>query len=406
MQAPGQHYTYTAADIERYYNGSMPLAEMHALEKAALDDPFLADALEGYMHTQTPVADVQELKEKIQRRSMKVVALPWLRRSVAMRVAALLILLVGIGWLGYSVFNGKMENLALQSKPAPKMKSEPLAPRTDTVVAAPAEQTGKEETGKKEAVARVHPTSKKRPIPEKKTMPVPEKAPATALAPQPQTFSNAHVDDVVKTPVEKAMPSLNKTARLQNPVGERSFSLRVIDTSGNPVPFATAYEKNHNRATQADAQGNLSLTAPDSSLTVMVQATGFKTQQMKLRADDTTRTITLPRAEAQLNEVVVTALGKNASRSRVRLEAAKPRGGQAQFDKYVDENLDWPVDDDDAGGEVTLSFDVDKKGNAVAIQIEQSLCERCDSTAVKLIRDGAKWRKTNKEAKAKAHIRF
>lgn len=38
---------YTAEDIKRYLGGQMSPAEMHALEKAALNDPFLADAIEG-----------------------------------------------------------------------------------------------------------------------------------------------------------------------------------------------------------------------------------------------------------------------------------------------------------------------------------------------------------------------
>lgn len=34
-------------DIERYLRGELSAEEMHALERAALDDPFLAEALEG-----------------------------------------------------------------------------------------------------------------------------------------------------------------------------------------------------------------------------------------------------------------------------------------------------------------------------------------------------------------------
>ena len=34
------------ADIEKYLNGKLSPSEMHALEKKALDDPFLAEALE------------------------------------------------------------------------------------------------------------------------------------------------------------------------------------------------------------------------------------------------------------------------------------------------------------------------------------------------------------------------
>lgn len=45
------HIEYTQADIERYLQGKMTNAEMHAIEKAALQDPFLADAIEGYKIT-------------------------------------------------------------------------------------------------------------------------------------------------------------------------------------------------------------------------------------------------------------------------------------------------------------------------------------------------------------------
>jgi hypothetical protein len=38
---------YTAADLQRYVQGKLSAREMHAMEKAALDDPFLADAMEG-----------------------------------------------------------------------------------------------------------------------------------------------------------------------------------------------------------------------------------------------------------------------------------------------------------------------------------------------------------------------
>ena len=37
-------------DIEKYLNGKLTPAEMHALEKKALSDPFLAEALEGAEH--------------------------------------------------------------------------------------------------------------------------------------------------------------------------------------------------------------------------------------------------------------------------------------------------------------------------------------------------------------------
>src|SRR4051812_11453005 len=42
------HNNFSAADIERYRRGQLSPAQMHAMEKAAMEDSFLADAMEGY----------------------------------------------------------------------------------------------------------------------------------------------------------------------------------------------------------------------------------------------------------------------------------------------------------------------------------------------------------------------
>lgn len=49
-----EHIYYTLQDIERYLNGSMTPQEMHELEKAALTDPLLADAIDGYSNVIRP----------------------------------------------------------------------------------------------------------------------------------------------------------------------------------------------------------------------------------------------------------------------------------------------------------------------------------------------------------------
>lgn len=51
MSATDHIKHYSAADIQRYLEGGMLPAEMHELEKAALEDPFLADAIEGMQQT-------------------------------------------------------------------------------------------------------------------------------------------------------------------------------------------------------------------------------------------------------------------------------------------------------------------------------------------------------------------
>ena len=45
---PSDHARPVSAElIQAYLEGKLPAAEAHALERAALDDPFLAEAIEG-----------------------------------------------------------------------------------------------------------------------------------------------------------------------------------------------------------------------------------------------------------------------------------------------------------------------------------------------------------------------
>jgi TonB family protein len=80
-------------DIEKYLRGELTPAEMHALEKRALDDPFLADALEGasQLSPHELNADLQSLHKALNERvdEKKVISL-WVWTA---RIAAGLILI-------------------------------------------------------------------------------------------------------------------------------------------------------------------------------------------------------------------------------------------------------------------------------------------------------------------------
>src|SRR5207237_1184848 len=104
IQSPENNF-FTAADIERYHKGEMSAEERHALEKAALDDPFLADALEGYAYTTHATEDLEKIKARLQPKTVqKKTIVLW---KTWMKVAAVL-LVVGAGvWL---MFRTSSEN--------------------------------------------------------------------------------------------------------------------------------------------------------------------------------------------------------------------------------------------------------------------------------------------------------
>jgi len=104
---------FTAADIEKYWKGKLSAAEMHAIEKAAMDDPFLADALEGYKNIDLGEAGLDSLNERLDKRVGAVVPFLNLKRKrfTWVRAAAAIIIIVGVGLLVQQlVFSDRNKN--------------------------------------------------------------------------------------------------------------------------------------------------------------------------------------------------------------------------------------------------------------------------------------------------------
>ena len=118
---------YTAEDIRNYHQGLMTPAERHAIEKAALDDPFLADAIEGYAYSNSSASDLQELKQRLNEkvRSAKIIPLQPARKNYNwMKVAAMLLLFAGASYLVYEfAFKNKEGDIAMNKSNEPSDKS-------------------------------------------------------------------------------------------------------------------------------------------------------------------------------------------------------------------------------------------------------------------------------------------
>src|SRR5688500_16460762 len=105
-------------DIEKYLNGELTPAQMHALEKKALDDPFLADALEGAQHLSPDelATDFSLLQAALNKRVEKQQG-GWLW---PMRIAAGLLLVAASTYFVISVYNPQQDkNLALHQEKEP-----------------------------------------------------------------------------------------------------------------------------------------------------------------------------------------------------------------------------------------------------------------------------------------------
>ena len=238
----GQHKNitgYSASDIEKYRKGELSAREMHELERAALEDPFLADALEGMeLHSSLhqpagtgwsdgePAVsgwdrDLEELRGRLQSRvAGKADKKAILYRRIWIRWAAAVILFIGAGsvtWyslLSKSKLTPSRASAVMEARrktgsaepPLATQQAQPSSATADSTALAPDNRTAlNEKTAPAPATGVTIPTTvarssaplaRRHPIPGNDassiaTIPsATDKAPATATSDAETTFSN------------------------------------------------------------------------------------------------------------------------------------------------------------------------------------------------------------------------
>jgi len=182
------------------------------------------------------------------------------------------------------------------------------------------------------------------------------------------------------------------------------FRGRVTDANNNPLPFANITNTTDNVGTYSDAKGNFTLVSPDSVLDVQVRSLGFENSNIRLRNDVSNNQITM-NDDRSLSEVIVSRKKINSSRSRdanMKFEEPEPADGWEYYDTYLVNNLNVPETFEtkpSSSSEVEVSFEVNKDGEPVNIKVEKSLCDKCDKEAIRLVKEGPKWKRKAKKGK-------
>ncbi len=472
----------SAADIEKYHRGLLSAKEKHELEKAALDDPFLADALEGYAVAGVDLpSDLAELENRLGERVNKTQLIPIEtgRRRYApfLRVAAMFMLFAGAGILIYQLsFRHKNPELAViktdSIKPGTIQDSSLHAINTPTAttgdnsfIAAETTKTnnqkavtaGKNNEGNAapvtsnkisgemvktetdETVKENKPVSTVTPVTiapakeaETKTDIVTASGKATEknLAREENTdkvsamskrkADSGGVKDQVAQPVDDNTRNKQITASrgaIDNKDYKKemnTFRGRVTDPANVGLPFANVTNVQDNVGTYTDAKGNFTLTSTDSVLNVQVRSIGFENNNLQLRNNVPSNQVVMQEDRRGLSEVVISnqkpnAAARSRDANRVVTEP-EPADGWVAYDSYLANNLNVPDDfkpQQTEGNAVQVSFEVDKNGEPVNIRVEKSLCSSCDKEAIRLIKDGPKWkRNANKKGRTTVTINF
>ena len=390
---------YTAEYIRKYLDGELSDQAMQALEKAALGDPFLADAIEGLEESrkhavsfESGIADLKtKLSERISQRKRKtgifIQLLKW-------QVAASLIVIIGLAVFTVTYVNRKpgiakttaqpdTTSVAINKSPQENIeRDDSIKPGEQIIASAESRKAGKVSVNKKEEIL-----SRKTDESSlgKNTGNSPAAVPSGIVRDSMQETEKSEVlaKKDISVPLAASKENTGREeysgADIKSPGGPPGNYIKgvVIDDKGMPIPFAEVNLKGTNRHVFTDTAGFFKLYMKDPRLAalIFVQPAGYESVSAELRPDSNiTNTIQLGPSSAVLNRT--TMLKYNKPPSIIGWDA---------FYSYIDSNKKMNGADSLLKGEEVISFMLYPNGKLSSFRIEKSLSPAHDAEILRLI---------------------
>jgi hypothetical protein len=412
MMQSSKNNGYTAADIEKYHSGKMPAAQMHALEKAAMEDPFLADALEGYAFATTPLADIEKLKSRLAENKEDRKIVPLLYKDYNwLKAAAIIFVLAGSSWFFLrTTSSGKNEiaqTTATENKLQKAEVKDEVNANTITTPASDSVSISKNNTELSDI--------KKIPSTTFSTVKPTELKATETIVDGSTSNGNAVVqDDVAFKSKSVYKPSVVEHKTVQ-PIAPGVNNNPNYSTQNRDVTLKRSIPElnnSNNARAKTEADKLFFKENKDSMTDKDVAVLQGKSQNVNRSDTITNLNIVLQQSNEGLSEVVVISPGKRQMAKQkmpeITIDTLEPTVGWAQFDEYIATNIQRPEElkiKQPVSGEVELSFDINKNGEPVNIAVVKSLCNKCDEEAIRLLKAGPKWKK-KKNKNAKVTINF
>lgn len=430
-----------STDIERYRKGELTPAEMHALEKRALADPFLAEALEGaqLISPEEFSDDIAELNKKLESGKKNR---GWF---TPLRIAAGVVVLIGAGYL---VYNGlpkrNPEQFAQESEPAPaqtesstpgdslkpmeeqQKSAGPLSLARDDqkpAAAGNASAGSGAEKPNEQRQARGDQATGEQPL----TKPQAEKAAdegALAVVDEDaggrEKLEEAEKEKIANAPValdlKKEGAEDRKLARSAGKKKDLAGAERADQTvakvitgvvttaeDGLPLPGANILVKGTAIGAVTDRRGSYSIdlsSVPVSlagNTRLVVSFVGLQTTEVPVGAQSAID-VKMSEDISQVSEVVVTGATRSTQVSKDDaqepvIKMASPVGGLKAYNKYLEDSLRYPPQalEKNIKGKVTVQFTVMTDGNLSEFNVVKSLGSGCDEEVIRLVKEGPKW---------------
>ncbi len=460
MSNDKKNINYTAGEIEKYFSGKLSAGQMYAMEKAALDDPFLAEAMEGYesMKGKDWKDQLAAVKKQIAEAGSeaKIISMHRSTGSKWWKTAAAVLVIGSGAALTFILTKNRPEEKSTQKiaqtnttvpvSPATK-DNESLPAITESVQTAPP-PVKEENVAANGTIAQVNPQTTGNDgltYKENKAQPVPDTiksnladivvsgktnppVPASVNANSPAYNNTRQAEETAMVKDKRAAEQNNndadafkKQSNAAQSKKEQSlnnfFNAQVVAADNSPLPFTNIAIKSENFGTYADVKGNFRLVSTDTVLNVEVKSVGYAPRSFLLRSNQPQNKIVLLEDETAIREKAVvqnkgvtnTTRSRRASVSSDSLINAEPADGWDNYNTYVANNIHIPdeLSKNEFHGEIELTFDVKANGTITNLRINKSMGEAYDEAAKRLIMQGPQWKvKKGKRSSASVKVKF
>lgn len=425
--------TYWQSLLKKRIQGTITQKEQHALERRALDDPFLMEAIEGYLIHGDHESTINEIKTSIHPKKRK--------RKIPLMlypIAAGLALLVAVTFYMRTQISTQdfiqQTSVVLDQEPEQEKYAYNQNENKRTLIQneEPIEKiTLPSRKNKSDKI--VSPTP---PIEDRRNENIVETVSTTppptiihTTPPQPKVKSNEILAEeeptIIKENKERkeiayeAAPMLNKAAELSDDevkmleeafeeqdvysestieaeINTRNITGIITDNYNYPLIGANVIVDQSERGVVTDIDGRYRLALLEGDSFLNVSYTGYAMEKIDIPQDDTTLNIILEEG-MMLDEVVVTESGQDGRVLSYILSIdgksyAYPRKGMIQFkNDILYSNSQRRAKQQIEIGLVRMQFKISTSGFVQDIQIVFSSCDSCEEIARQLLKESGIW---------------
>ncbi len=390
-------------NLKDYIHGKRYGKEANRLEREAMNDPFLQDAIDGYDSVPgNHVEALEKLEKRFAPRPERIDKRVWLWAA-----AAALVLLIGIPFL---LRQPDRKDVQVASTEPKQEKIAAATLQKDSVLVTENFDTKKKEmpqsTVRKEERK---PTEKEIPEPvvtetitskevsAVSTRDLAETAVDTPASPISEKLAE-RVAGVAVAAQNKATPAREiRTRGVSSPVESNKMLVqgRLVDENNEPLIGATINLKNSTLGTVTDIDGNFAFVIPkETEGNLLASYIGYENKEIPLK--NQIGDVVMKADTELLSEAVVVGFGTQRKTSTVGSVSKTPVFGETEFKKFFEKNYDKTVCPNRPIS-IKVEFYVNGQGQPGSIAIKENSCQKLETEIKRLLLGSPPWSERNRK---------